>query len=62
MGKRNEIVLIGLIKQDFMLHSFNPFVALNLVSLQPNGASIWVYLFADYTFFLRVCMNNLIYV
>lgn len=51
MGKRNEIMLIGLIKQDFMLPSFNPFVALNLVSLQPNGACIWVYLFADYTFF-----------
>jgi hypothetical protein len=41
-------MLIGLIKQGFMLHSYDLFLALNLVSLQPNGAFMWVYLFADF--------------
>jgi hypothetical protein len=41
-------MLIGLIRQGFMLHSYDLFLALNLVSLQPNGAFMWVYLFADF--------------
>ena len=39
---------IGLVKQGFILHSYDLFLALNLISLQPNGAFMWVYLFADF--------------